>query len=147
MNESPKKPTQSLKDRDIVTRRAIGRRGVLRSVGAGAAALTVGFAAGRAAAVTDSDAGPITDPSGHGRGFCRAFGSAVTDADSGQMADPAGNGRGSQEQRRIGVTDADSDSTVDPAGNGRGPSRGFASGTTDTDGGDICADAAGDGRG
>ncbi|MBF9031992.1 twin-arginine translocation signal domain-containing protein [Rhodobacterales bacterium HKCCE3408] len=139
----------TLTDADIVTGGRVSRRGVMQGAGVGAVGLAAGavIAPGRAEAGTDNDNGPITDPGGRGRGYCRSYGSGVTDADSGNWTDPGGSGRGQPGvQARGGWTDQDNGAWTDPGGNGRGYGRSFTSGMTDIDQGN-CSDPGGNGRG
>lgn len=138
----------TLSDSDIVTQDGIDRRTVLRGAGTGVLGVAIaGVSTGRAEAGTDVDNGPITDPGGRGRGFCRSYLSNVTDSDNGNWRDPGGNGRGQPGiQARAGFTDSDNGTWTDPGGQGRGFGRGFASGVTDVDQGN-CSDPGGNGRG
>ena len=61
------RPSKTLKDGEIVTRRRVQRRSVLKAIGAGLAGAAGLTAGGRQAhAVTDSDAGKVGRPSGPG---------------------------------------------------------------------------------
>ncbi len=138
---------KTLSDSDIVTSSGFDRRTVLRGAGTVAlGAAVVGASTGQAEAGTDNDNGPITDPGGRGRGFCRSYSSGVTDQDNGNWRDPGGNGRGDGRQQRAGYTDQDNGNWTDPGGAGRGVGRNFASGVTDIDQGN-CSDPGGNGRG
>ncbi len=152
----------TLTDEAISSAPAVGRRSMLKHLGTaltGAAAVAAVGSTGcvvhtTTSGITDSDAGPNSDPAGNGRGGGitdsdagpnsdpagggRGGGGGITDSDSGPNADPAGGGRGSGG----GVTDSDGGSCADPAGRGRGPQ---LSGVTDSDGGG-CSDPAGAGR-
>ena len=129
------KPGQlTLTDEDITSERAMGRRGMLQTVGgsllAGAVVTLVGAqvkAEEPTEAATDSDP---NDAAGRGR-------TGRTDNDSGSNADQAGHGRGRRRggggggsRRRSGATDSDSGANADAAGRGR-------TGRTDSDSGSV----------
>ena len=128
--------TKTLTDDQILTRpKAMGRRRLLVSLGAGAVgAGTMLAPTARAQGFTDNDTGPYADPAGRGRG------TGCTDSDGGTYADPVGAGRGT------GYSDSDSGASMDPAGCGRGQRGGGGGGPSDNDSGQY-ADPAGQGRG
>ncbi|MEE8271490.1 MAG: hypothetical protein V3R98_07140 [Alphaproteobacteria bacterium] len=116
-SRKPRQPrtriTRTLTDRDIVTDGKIGRRSLLRLVGAsvvGATATATGCVP--TSGLTDADTGRFADVAGGGRGAPARSG--LTDGDAGRYADPAGGGRG----RR--VTDNDAGRYADAVGVGRG---------------------------
>ena len=131
----PRADSKTLTDEQIATRpKALGRRSVLLSLGAGAASVGMAAAPGaRAQGFSDSDTGPYADPAGRGRGH------RCTDSDVGNYADPVGRGRGT------GYTDNDGGANMDPVGCGRGRRSG-AAGPSDSDSGQY-VDPAGQGRG
>lgn len=128
-----------------VSERSLGRRAVVRAGGVAAASSAVALATGCgrrrvvrirtvSTGITDRDAGPQSDPAGHGRG---GGGTGITDRDAGPQSDPSGYGRGGG---GTGITDSDRGPCSDPGGGGRGHS-----GITDSDGG-PCSDPGGRGR-
>jgi hypothetical protein len=143
--------TRTLRDGDVSTRAAIGRRAMLVQVGvvgAGALAARDAAAQEQRSGVSDRDGppNPYADQPYLGRGYGRNTDSAVTDRDQGAISDPPNNGRGPAGQRMAGVTDRDERINADPPGNGRGPGRGRPSGQTDQDQ-EPMGDPPGNGRG
>jgi hypothetical protein len=140
VSDSKKTPpaggSRTIKEDDIKTEAAVGRRSALGVMGtaaiAGAAGVTTGLQSRRALAATDGDSGATADPPNAGRGLPRGQASNVTDADP-NNADPPNNGRGGEDQRRTGLTDADDGAAADPPANGRGPLRNTQTGVTDQD--------------
>ncbi|MBF9035176.1 hypothetical protein HKCCE2091_13100 [Rhodobacterales bacterium HKCCE2091] len=81
---------KTLKDDDIRTRPAPGRRRVLGLIAAGAAGLA---GPAQAQGVTDADDGAWADRNGCGRGAGGTY-SGLTDQDDGAITDSGGYGRG-----------------------------------------------------
>jgi hypothetical protein len=143
--DRPTGGSRTIKESDIKSEPALGRRSALGVMGTVAAAGAVGVATvgapSEAQAATDGDSGATADPPNRGRGLPRARQSGVTDVDP--SADPPNNGRGGTEQRIQGLTDQDQGNGADPPGTGRGFFRATASGVTDQD---PSADPPGNGR-
>jgi hypothetical protein len=139
-NDAPstRTPRATLRDAQIVSRPAQGRRALLR-LGAGAAAAATAAAllpVRRAAAGaevdndkgfdeeglsrwpanTDTDPPPHADARGRGR---KQPGIGANDDDNGPSGDPTGGGRSGG---RGGITDSDRGPKQDPPGHGRGGS-------------------------
>ncbi len=110
MNRDARKRA-TLKDDDIGTRRALGRRGALGLLSGAAAAALANEPA--SAAAFDQDAGATRDPPSSAPG---------SDSDAEPKADPPGSRR-LRNQGRRGPTDRDSGAKADIAGAGRGPAK------------------------
>ena len=143
--DRPAGASRTIKESDIKTEAAVGRRSALGIMGtvaaAGAAGVGTVVASHDAQAATDGDSGATADPPNRGRGLPRARQSGQTDQDP--TADPPSNGRGGPDQRIAGLTDQDNGNGSDPQGQGRGFFRASASGVTDQD---PSADPPGNGR-
>jgi len=97
MSDKPKKPSLSLDEKDIASRRT-GRRAFIGAMAVGGAAATAGCVVVPTGPVTgpaaDSDNGTWTDSGSCPRGAPPRVGTGRTDRDSGNWTDRGGQGRG-----------------------------------------------------
>ncbi|MGF1627380.1 MAG: hypothetical protein ACFCVH_21070 [Alphaproteobacteria bacterium] len=163
---APDKPEPAvgtaLRDEDIKTESAFGRRTLLSLIagatGAGVASCVPAGNTGRGlltpqptttyTGLTDSDTGQFQDQPGYGRhGSSTPTYTGLTDSDAGQYEDQAGYGRyGSSTPAYTGLTDNDTGQYQDQPGYGRyGSSTSTYTGLTDSDSGPY-QDSPGYGR-